>query len=272
VTELIQLTTTAVRLLLAVGFIAFLPGFALSWWLFSKLRIDLLERIFISIITSLVLSGFAAYGLVVFEFGLSAARLLIVLGLLTVFFTAGAFRVRRWQGSLSNIAISRFHRVLHRARQDMPLAILTGIFFVFLAAGFSLHLNLAEDTDTLPITEFYLNPFVLAENGVLFTVEEGNITVPVTIMNREGEDRAYRIESVFPQVLNASSGQMNMLLPVNSHDKVLIEHIEVAASKMWTGTVSIHLPEMPVDYVEIHLFYAGHSTPHAMLRIWVSDS
>jgi uncharacterized membrane protein len=269
--ELVQLSVTAVRLLLAVGFLAFLPGFALSWWLFSRIHIDLLERIFISIITSLVIAAIAAYGLVVIGWGLSAASLIIVLTVITGIFTAGAVRTRHWQGSLKKIISNRYRRVRYRVEKDLPLAILTGVFFLILAAGFSLHLKMAEDTETLAVTEFYVNPFVLAENGVLFTEEDGQIKIPVTIKNRESEDRTYRIESAFPQVSKASSGQMNMLLPVNSQDSVLVEQIDVAASKAWTGTVAVSLPEAPIDYVEIHLFYAGDIDPHAMLRIWITD-
>jgi uncharacterized membrane protein len=271
VNEILDLAVIGFRLIWAVVLLGFMPGFALSWWLFARSGIDLLERIFISSLLSVILSGFSAYGLVISGKGVSPAGLSVTLGLMTLIFIAGAVHVRRWQGTFQQIAKKRASRVFSRLSRDYPLAILTGLFAVIVFSGLVYHLRIAEDTDTLTFTEFYVDPVNLTESGVLYAVENGYLEVPVTIVNHEDEDKVYRIESEASRKISGPSGQMNMIMPVNYHRSFFIDSIEVAASEHWSGIVSVKLPDTPVDFVEIKLFYAESQNVQSTLRIWISD-
>jgi uncharacterized membrane protein len=269
--EILDLIIIGFRLILAVTLLGFMPGFALSWWLFAKSQIDLLERIFISTLLSLILSGFAAYGLVVSGMGVSPVGLAVILSLMTVIFIAGAVNVRRWQGTFQQIVKKRASRVFSRLRSDYSLTILTGFFAVIVFSGLVYHLRIAEDTDTLAFTEFYIDPVNLTEEGVLYTVENGYLEVPVTIVNHEDEDKVYRIESEASRKTSGPLGEMNVMIPVNYHSSFIIDSIQVAASDNWSGTVSVTLPDTPVDFVEIKLFYAESQNAQSTLRIWISE-
>jgi uncharacterized membrane protein len=271
VNEILDLAVIGFRLVWAVMLLGFMPGFALSWWLFAKSEIDLLERIFISSLLSLILSGFSAYGLVMSGKGVSPVGLAVTLGLMTVIFIAGAVHVRRWQGTFQQIVKKRASRVFSRLSRDYPLAILTGLFAVVVFFGLVYHLRIAEDTDTLAFTEFYIDPVNLTEEGVLYTVENGYLEAPVTIVNHEDEDKLYRIESEASRKTNGPLGEMNVMIPVSYQSSFYIDSIQVAASDNWTGTVSVKLPDTPIDFVEIKLFYAESQNAQSTLRIWISE-
>jgi uncharacterized membrane protein len=272
VNNILELMFIAFRLILALALLGFLPGFALSWWLFSKSRVDLLERFFVSAITSLVLSGFAAYGLIVSGMGVSPSGMVLLLGVITLIFTVGAVHARQWQGTLKQIVSNRWNRVLRRLRKDMPLAILSGVFGVAMIIGGAFHLRMAQNMDTLSFTEFYISPSNLAVDGVSYAIENGTLKVPVTIVNNEGQDRVYRIESVISKDTGLTAGQMYTIMPILYADSPFTDQIAVADLDRWSGIVSVELPDNPVDFVEINLFYVESHEPYAALRIWLSDS
>jgi uncharacterized membrane protein len=92
---LIELIGTTLRLMGSVLLIGFLPGLALSWWLFAKPSLEMVERIFVSILLSLVVSAMAAYGLVIAGLGVSPAGMVIVILILSMLFVAGGYLRRR---------------------------------------------------------------------------------------------------------------------------------------------------------------------------------
>jgi uncharacterized membrane protein len=271
-TDILELIFLSIRLVAAIALLGVIPGFTLSWWLFSETRIDLLERLFISVITSLVMSAFSAFGLVVSGLGVSPAGLVIVLTLITLIYLAGAIRTRRWQGTLQKILRNRYQRVLHRLKNELPLAVLSGLLVVLLLIGTVVQLRLAESTDTLALTEFYVSPSHLTADGVQYSTENGYLVVPVSIANREGQDIIYRIETRISKGQGSSAGVMNILVPVLYEEPFVIDQIWVTASATWTGMVSVQLPTESVDFVEIYLFYSERKQPAATLRIWIADS
>jgi uncharacterized membrane protein len=70
--------STTVQFALSMAMLLFLPGFALTYWLKLIVQIDLLERIFLSILLSLCVTVFVAYSLSSSSAGLNPTLLMLI--------------------------------------------------------------------------------------------------------------------------------------------------------------------------------------------------
>jgi hypothetical protein len=185
-------------------------------------------------------------------------------------FMAGAMHARRWQGTFMEIASHRYNWVLTWLSKGMPITMLSGMFAVALIIGGAIHLRMAQDSNTLALTEFYINQNLLEGDGVHYAVNDGVFEVTVSITNYERQDMVYRIESTASRSATDTAGLLDMA-GMREEDAFIIDNIKVAASGSWTGTVSVVLPDNPVDFIEINLFYQDSQNEYATLRVWLFD-
>jgi uncharacterized membrane protein len=263
---LIELIGTTLRLTGSVLLIGFLPGLALSWWLFAKPSLEMVERIFVSILLSLVVSAMAAYGLVTAGLGVSPAGMVIVILILSMwFFVGGYLRRRKMEPRFENVRVRSLQAI--KIMKDNPLR--SGLFAAFVigvALGLTFTLHLENQPPVLPVTEFYIDPDHLNVNGIQVESNENMVEIPVFIVNREGKLMKYRIES---QVYGRTPETINMNVSYFAPDHV--GGIYLGPGETWHGTLRIPIHESQVDYIELNLFDEGAELSRANLRVWLAE-
>jgi uncharacterized membrane protein len=266
VIALIELIGTTLRLMGSVLLIGFLPGLALSWWLFAKPSLEMVERIFISILLSLVVSAMAAYGLVIVGLGVSPAGMVIVILILSMLFVAGGYlRRRKMQPPFEN-ARTRYLQIIEIVKDNPLQSGLIVAFTVMVALGLTFTLYLENQPPALSITEFYIDPDHLNINGVQIESAENMLEIPVVLVNRAGKLMKYRIES---QVHGSTPETINMNVSYFTPDQ--IGGIYLGPGETWRGTLRIPINDTQVDYIELNLFDEGAVSPRANLRVWLAE-
>jgi uncharacterized membrane protein len=263
---LIELIGTTLRLTGSVLLIGFLPGLALSWWLFAKPSLEMVERIFISILLSLVVSAMAAYGLVIAGLGVSPAGMVIVILILSMLFVAGGYlRRRKMQPPFESVRV-RYLQAIQAVKHNPLRSGLIAAFTIMVALGLTFTLHLENQPPALSITEFYIDPDYLNINGVQIESTENVLEIPVVLVNRAGKLMKYRIES---QVYGSTPDTINMNVSYFTPDHV--GGIYLGPGETWRGTLRIPINDTQVDYIELNLFDEGAVSPRANLRVWLAE-
>ncbi|MBN1260759.1 MAG: DUF1616 domain-containing protein [Anaerolineae bacterium] len=247
----------AIRLLLGLIFVLYVPGYALQAALFPR-RDDLdgPERLALSL-------------------GLSVA-IVPAVALLLDQLPGG---IRLWPIVLSEtvvIAASLLAAWLRRRRlplEERPLAEIeldlwswwgaqertNRILYGILAGALALALIAATAILALPrsvdsFTEFYvLGPEGLAENYPRESLANDPVSITAGIANQEGRPLTYRIEIQTAGALLAEVGPIDL------------EHGEV-----WEAAVTYTLPEAGDDQaVDFFLYREDDNAPHRSLRLWI---
>jgi uncharacterized membrane protein len=264
--ELMELIETTLRLTGSVLLIGFLPGLALSWWLFAIPSLEMVERIFVSILLSLVVSAMSAYGLVIAGLGVSPAGMVIVILALSVLFIVGGYlRRRKMQRPFDSVRV-RYLQAIQSVKHNPLRSGLIAAFTVMVALGLTFTLYLENQPPALPVTEFYIDPDWLSINGVQIESTENTLEIPVVLVNRAEKLMKYRIES---QVHGSTPDTINMNVSYFTPEHV--EGIYLGPGDTWRGTIRIPIHENAVDYVELNLFDEGAVSYRANLRVWLAE-
>jgi uncharacterized membrane protein len=264
--SLIELIGTTLRLTGSVLLIGFLPGLALSWWLFAKPSLEIVERIFVSILLSLVVSAMAAYGLVIAGLGVSPAGLVIVILTLSMLFIVGGYLRRRKVQPPFETVRTRSQQVINIMKDNPLQSGLIAAFTIIVALGLTFTLHLENQPPALSVTEFYVDPDYLSINGVQTESNENVLEIPVVLVNRAGKLMKYRIES---QVYESTPETINMNVSYFTPDHV--RGIYLGPGETWRGTLRIPINDTQVDYIELNLFDEGAVSPRANLRVWLAE-
>jgi uncharacterized membrane protein len=255
------------RAIAALLFVLFVPGYCLGTLLFSgEGDLGLLERLSLSIGLSIALVPLIAllldwlpwgihlwsivlveYGLTVVSIGLSLWRR-SRLEVQPAFIPEMVWRPRTWWRSLST-ADKRIGALLAGA---------------MLLASVSVVWILIPTSPKEQLTEFYiLGQEKTAEDYPRVAAVGDTLTTSIGIIDREMEDRTYRIEVWFVD-------------PWNSDRRTLVGQvtdIQLSNGESRESSVSWRVPWAGDDQqVQFLLFAEGNSAPYRQLRLWLNTS
>lgn len=234
------------RLILTIVVVFLLPGGALVLWLFPVATLDAIERLYLSILASIGITSLLTFTLTTRAYtGLDPQQLILVLLIITAICLPGAIIRSR----------KNLKRPSEFFRGTFIIWFVTGLAALTLA-GAMLGTALSAPAPASPLTEFYITPELLHDDGVAYTRIGNDVIVPIAITNKEGKTVIYRIESwLIDQKMN-------------EQDRIVVDD-----TSTWQGKVSISLVDNPTaDYLEIFLFRNQEMLPTAKLRLWLSES
>lgn len=233
------------RAMLAVLTICILPGYTLIHFLFARSQLDILERFYLTVLSSLGITSLIAFVLSRSKSGLTAQTLVLALLLFAAFWLLCAWVRSLIQGQKSVPS----EPVLDQPSQSIWL--LLGMSLFVLLSGV---IGLSTTSRSLGLTEFYMTPQQLSAEGVEYSVVDDFLVVPISITNREGQQVTYRVESWRDEKqVSTQSG------------------IAVNDGETWSGNVLIPRQTLGnAQFVEIKLFWPQKLNPVAQLRLWLS--
>ncbi len=247
----------ALRLLLGLAYVLFVPGYLLQVALFPRAAdVDGAERLALSFGLSVALIPILAVGLHMSPWGLRPWPIVAVEGL-----TIAAAATAAWWRGRRLSPLERFHvspAVDVRgwwADQDRMNRILYGSLagaLLIAAVAVSAIVLLPKAGDHF--TEFYaLGAAGLAEDYPRQAVVGQPMTVTLGIANREGAPTEYRVEIRAQGQLLTSAGPAPL-----------------SANELWERRLSYALPRAGTDQaVELLLYREGRSEPYRSLELWV---
>jgi len=233
------------RAMLAVLTICVLPGYTLIHFLFARSQLDILERFYLTVLSSLGITSLIAFALSRSESGLTAQTLILALLLFAAFWLLCAWLRSRIQGQKS---ASSEPAVDHPSQS---IWLLLGMSLFVLLSGV---IGLSTTSPSLGLTEFYMTAQQLSAEGVEYSMVDDFLVVPISITNREGQPVTYRVESwLDEQQVSTQSG------------------IVVNDRETWNGNVLIPRQTLgDAQFVEIKLFWPQKLNSVAQLRLWLS--
>lgn len=246
------------RSLVSFLFICFLPGFALSCWLFPSPRLDKLERIFIASTSSIALSSLLATASILLQDQLRRFNFSLSILILTAIFSLAAIwrtrKINRFTSSISPNSISTWRRFA-KSVWIVPALILLALPFLF-AGKNPWNSALTEDISesrSSGITEFYISPQEVEK--VLQGAQNpgGFLEIPLEIVNHNLDPAEYRLEILHgEQLIWKQTG------------------IQVAGGGNWQDVVELKLPDLnTITHLDIILYLNYSHDSLVRLRIWL---
>lgn len=264
------------RTILAVLIIGVLPGESLIYLLFGNSQLDVLERFYLTVLSSVAITSLIAFALSRTEAGLTGQALILAISLFVAFCLLAAWLRSQTLAGKSALAWREWAKRLRQGKIRLsfrplapsPARLLAGLGN-WLLLGTSLFLiisaviGLSTTDQSLALTEFYITPEYLSRQGVEYSVVNDSLVVPVGITNKEGKPMSYRLESW-----------------LDGEQVIVQRSIVVNDGERWNGTVSLPLQALSnPQFVEIKLFGQQKSTaeklepkPVAQLRLWLSPN
>lgn len=286
-----ELLINAIRVSLTVLIIGVLPGESLIYLLFGNSQLDLLERFYLTVLSSVAITSLIAFALSRTEGGLTALALIWAISLFVAFCLLAAWlrsqalagnsplAWREWAKQLREGKIRLSFRPSHALwlladwlKRDLlrpfsreklskslfsrPLAGLGNrlLLGTSLFVMLSAVIGLSTTNQSLALTEFYITAEGLSSEGVEYSFVKDWLVVPVGITNREGKQISYRIEGW----LDGEQVTTQRFIAVNDGES-------------WQGSLSLPLQSLKdAEFVDIKLFWLEESTPMGQLRLWLS--
>jgi len=186
-----------IRLLLAVPFLLFIPGYVLIFTLFpltnSGEKISMIERIGLSVGVSIALAGLIGLGLNYTPWGIRLEPLLLTISLFNL--GVGALAIYRWHKINPEDRFSKSFTISLPASENKPNAIITIILTaaIIVAGSFTIYIILTPKIGER-FTEFYvLGPTGSADNYPQNLTSGQNTTLILGISNHEYRTMNYTI-------------------------------------------------------------------------------
>jgi uncharacterized membrane protein len=239
------------RLSAAVPIVTFVPGYALSRWLFPKGTLDGLERGFVAVTTSIAISSLLGFGLLRIAGGLNTtAYLTLVAAASALFSFAAALRSRRaLDGRLVAQAVGQRFSV--KKHSPVIISVVVAVLGILVKI-----VSLPSNGSLLPLTEFYVSPQYL-DSTLEIQPSDQAVVVPVEIVSHKRQSTAFRI----------------VALENGTREIWDLDDITVPSGETWRRSVSISLSEPDqVSFLDLQLFLSDERTPVAQLRLWLSSS
>ena len=190
-------TENPVRLILAIPFLLFIPGYVLIFVLFpltnSQVKISILERIGLSIGVSIALAGLIGLGLNYSPWGIRLEPLLLALALFNL--GVGALALYRWHTTNPEDRFSTTFNIAFPASENKPNTIITIILTaaIIVAGSFTIYIIVTPKIGER-FTEFYLlGPTGSADNYPQNLASGQNATVIIGISNHEYRTMNYTV-------------------------------------------------------------------------------
>jgi uncharacterized membrane protein len=245
-------------LLAAALLLLYLPGYALSLVLFLPGTLDRLERGFIAILASILLSSLSAAAFLLIAGQLDSFIFTVsLLGIVVVASALAYVRLRRSTVPEINTTADQHAAKPQRLTLRLAGTILLSVaaLIIVLFAGDANRLASDETAVADGITEFYIAPQQV--EAVLESIQNGeeHLVIPLVIRNNADEVLQYRVEiAADGQEVWGQAG------------------IQVVGHGTWTQTVPIHvdqvIPGVPLD---IGLYVHRSADWIASLRIWLHE-
>jgi uncharacterized membrane protein len=261
--DLIEILFTAIRLTGGVVLVGIVPGYVLTHRLFPNSTIDGLERFYLSTVSSLAISSLLAFTLSRSSPGLTAPSMLmsvVVASLLIGFFgklpAPTVFIKSRFLNLTKWVTMHRF---------SLWLALGVGVLFLM---GFSAVVRHQGNIPLVALTEFYIQPDILTEQGINYVRDEHFLELPIGITNRNGHQVVYRLDWGHSHTNRSQSVQLiaQQESSAQIENNILIEH-----SDSWNGIIRIPAAQLTqADYVRLYLFRDQAAEPIAELKIWLT--
>jgi len=259
-----EVLINATRVILAILIIGVLPGETLIYLLFGNSQLDVLERFYLTVLSSVAITSLIAFTLSRTEAGLTAQALVLGISLFVAFCLLAAWLRSQTLAGKSALAWRSPKKYVLR---PFPREKLSKNFFSRPLAGvgnwlllgtsllviISAVIGLSTTDQSLALTEFYITAEKLSRQGVEYSLVNDELVVPVGITNKEGQLVTYRVESWV------------------AGEKVSTEHqIVVNDGEIWNGQVSVPSKAITsTNSVAIQLFREPEPQLIAELTIWL---
>lgn len=252
----VLLTQGVVRIVLGVAFVAFLPGYALLAALFpTKHRLGGIERMVLSFLLSIAVTPLIGLMLNFTHWGIKTDA--IVAGVASfVLATAGiALLRRRWLSEEESpdycmrLVMPRFGG---GSRVDKVLFCFLLVLVV--ASTVALAYVLVTPTPVEKFTEFYLlGSGSMTEDYPQQAVVGQSILIPMAIVNHEGADNSYRVQTTIDEEVMQQIGP-----------------IEIPDGGKWEDRATI-TPRVAdeSERVQFDLYREGESVAYLTVHIWL---
>jgi len=233
--------------------VAFIPGLALSYWLFPGRELDYLDRFFIALAASVALSSLTGSMLALLPGGLNPLDFIVIIGLMIVVFVLGYFyRSRRKKPNAGSDPLTSL-TTKPQARRSVGGGYLTWGIIVSVIA-ITIH-GLADPSPFFKpkLTEFYFSSNFLKQLTVSPPKGEGRFAIPVQIANKEGQDMTYRVEAwAGDKKVGGQSG------------------IKVQDGRVWPEAIIVDMSQAnKSSFIDLKLFSNTTEAPIAQLRLWL---
>ncbi len=254
-----------VRLLLALIYVLYIPGYCLTGALFSRSDdLDVVERSGLSIALSVAVVPLVALTLSVLPWGLRPATILVGQVVVSVLLASISswrrsrlpaeirYRPIAWEwhpGSWWTVARSADRRVVV-------------LFVVITLVIGATMVILAVPPPTSYTTEFYLLGAGGSADGFPVSVRPNDlVTVTAGIVNRERDARTYRVEAWVNDGWNPSHRSLVFQSGAISLSPGQVRQMALSWRMPWAGDD---------QEVDILLFVDGHSESYRRLRMWMN--
>lgn len=253
----ILLLISVARNLASFLIICCLPGLAASYLLFPSTRLKPLERVFVACCSSIAISSLLAAGLILIHGQINPVNFFVGLLILIAIFSATALW-RKYLDKLEIHLLSTFSPDIRRKFTNSRW-LLAGL--VIFSLSFLLVVKFSKENDPINdpsalvnsgITEFYFSPQVLEQVLVSTGTSQGELEIPLEIVNHNPDIREFRIE-----LFNGSE-------KISEKSEII-----VAAGETWQGVLIVPgLISNNSDHLDIHLFDTPSNRRISQLRLW----
>lgn len=236
--------------------VVFAPGFTLCLWLFPRGTLDRLERVFLSVTSSIALSSLVGFGLLRIFGTLNAGSYVLAVSLLIIVFAIGALSRSLWRShrrDASQRLVAHGESSPLRLRSEYLLVIPVAMILIISMRTLSpLPVNPSFAT-----SEFYISPQKLEQVLDMNLGGDGSLAVPVEIKNREGQEVTYRIETW-----------------ADGKSKIgEIPEIAISSEAIWQGTIAIpSAASTELGFLDFRLFSSLRAYRVAELRLWLGPN